>query len=126
MVWYALAGRRPQAEMYPVPSSDPSWVPGRTEEIIGTWLAKNPELRQQVVLATKVSGFNPNSETVGNRTVPPGPNADGRLDAKSIRQACEASLRRLQTEYIDLYQLHWYGYADLASVLSVTAAKAAR
>ena len=70
--------------MYPVPSSDPCWKPGRTEEYIGTWLAKNPELRKDVYIATKVSGYNPNSETVGNRTVPPGPPADGRLDGKSV------------------------------------------
>jgi len=95
------------AEMYPVPSSAPGWQPGRTEEIIGTWLEKNPDMRSKVIIATKVSGFNPSSETVGNRTVPPGPPADGRLDAESIITACDASLRRLKTDYIDLYQLHW-------------------
>ena len=69
--------------------------------------AKNTKLRGEVVVATKVSGFNPSSETVGNRTVPAGPPGDGRLDSASIRAACAASLRRLQTPYIDLYQLHW-------------------
>jgi len=95
------------AEMYPVPASSNKWKPGTTEEIIGTWLAKNPDLRKEVIIATKISGFNPQSETVGNRTVPPSGPADGRLDAASIKQACEASLRRLQTSYIDVYQLHW-------------------
>ena len=95
------------AEMYPVPSSAPGWRPGRTEEYIGTWLAKNPEWRSRVVLATKVSGFNPRSETGGNRFDPPKEHADCRLDAESVKMACDASLRRLQTEYIDLYQLHW-------------------
>lgn len=59
------------AEMYPVPSSAPGWKPGVTEDFIGTWLAKNPSLRSEVVIATKVSGFNPQSETGGNRFVPP-------------------------------------------------------
>ena len=95
------------AEMYPVPSSDPRWKPGVTEEYIGTWLAKNPELRSEIVIATKISGFNPNSETGGNRFVPPKEKADCRLDRESVLMACDASLRRLQTDYIDLYQLHW-------------------
>lgn len=93
--------------MYPVPSSAPGWKPGRTEAFIGTWLAKNPSLRPEVVIATKVSGYNPNSETGGNRFVPPRERADCRLDRASVLMACDASLRRLQTDYIDLYQLHW-------------------
>lgn len=93
--------------MYPVPSTAPNWKPGRTEEYIGSWLEKNTELRSEVIIATKVSGFNPNSETVGNRTDPPGDKADGRLDRESILTACNASLRRLKTSYIDIYQIHW-------------------
>lgn len=95
------------AEMYPVPSSAPGWRPGVTEEFIGTWLAKNRDLRQELVIATKVSGFNPNSETGGNRFVPRKERADCRLDRDSVLTACDASLRRLQIEHIDLYQLHW-------------------
>jgi aryl-alcohol dehydrogenase-like predicted oxidoreductase len=67
---------------------------GITEQIIGRWLAKGGRRRQEVVLATKVYG------KMGE-----GPN-DRRLSAKHIRQACEDSLRRLQTDYLDLYQMH--------------------
>jgi aryl-alcohol dehydrogenase-like predicted oxidoreductase len=67
---------------------------GRTEEILGRWLAQNPGKRQQIVLATKVYG------KMGD-----GPN-DARLSAYHVRRACEASLRRLQTDHIDLYQMH--------------------
>jgi aryl-alcohol dehydrogenase-like predicted oxidoreductase len=66
---------------------------GRTETIIGRWLAKGGR-RERVVLATKVYG--PMYE---------GPNG-GRLSAYSIRRACDDSLRRLQTDHIDLYQMH--------------------
>ena len=77
------------AEMYPVPSSAPNWKPGTTETYIGTWLAKNPDLRKDIVIATKVSGFCKDSETVGNRAVtldgaPTGTKGDGRLDRESI------------------------------------------
>lgn len=67
---------------------------GITEQIVGRWLQGAPGRRDQIVLATKVYG------TMGE-----GPN-DGRLSAYHIRQACEGSLRRLQTDYIDLYQMH--------------------
>jgi aryl-alcohol dehydrogenase-like predicted oxidoreductase len=67
---------------------------GVTEQIIGRWLIKGGGRRQSVVLATKVYG------RMGD-----GPN-DRRLSAKHIRQACEDSLRRLKTDYIDLYQMH--------------------
>ena len=66
---------------------------GRTEEIVGRWLARGTN-RDEVVLATKVY------QPMGER-----PNDRG-LSARHIRQACEDSLRRLQTDYIDLYQMH--------------------
>lgn len=67
---------------------------GITETIIGRWLAKNQLRRDQIVLATKVYG------KMGK-----GPNERG-LSAYHIRKACEDSLRRLQTDHIDLYQMH--------------------
>jgi aryl-alcohol dehydrogenase-like predicted oxidoreductase len=67
---------------------------GTTEEIIGRWFAKGDGRREKTVLATKV---------YGGRN--PWPNTN-RLSALHIRQACEDSLRRLQTDHIDLYQMH--------------------
>jgi len=67
---------------------------GWTEEIIGDWFAGAASRREKTVLATKLYG------DMGDW-----PN-DGRLSALNIRRACEASLRRLQTDYIDLYQMH--------------------
>ena len=67
---------------------------GVTEQIVGRWLAQGGNRREQVVLATKV--YNKMGE---------GPNDRG-LSARHIRQACDASLRRLQTDHIDLYQMH--------------------
>jgi aryl-alcohol dehydrogenase-like predicted oxidoreductase len=67
---------------------------GATETIVGRWLAKDPKRRDRVVLATKVYG------EMGSW-----PN-ESRLSAVHIRRACEDSLRRLQTDRIDLYQMH--------------------
>jgi aryl-alcohol dehydrogenase-like predicted oxidoreductase len=67
---------------------------GITEQIIGRWFERGGGKRESIVLATKVYG------RMGE-----GPN-DRRLSAKHIRQACEDSLRRLNTDYIDLYQMH--------------------
>lgn len=71
---------------------------GRTEEIIGSWFAKDPAHRDKVVLATKVYG---NMGPDG----PAWPNHD-KLSAVNIRRAVEASLKRLGTDYIDVYQFH--------------------
>src|SRR3984957_6603314 len=67
---------------------------GATEEIVGRWFEKGDGRRDRTVLATKVYG------EMGDW-----PN-EGRLSALNIRRACDASLRRLQTDYIDLYQMH--------------------
>jgi aryl-alcohol dehydrogenase-like predicted oxidoreductase len=67
---------------------------GETETILGRWFAQGGERREKVVLATKV--YNGRD---------PWPNSS-RLSARHIRDACEASLRRLQTDHIDLYQMH--------------------
>lgn len=72
---------------------------GRTEEIVGTWFAQGGERRDKVVLATKVYG---NMAVDGG---PAWPNHD-LLSAVNIRRSVEASLRRLQTDYIDIYQFH--------------------
>ena len=67
---------------------------GITEQIVGRWLAQGDGRREKIVLATKVFG------RMGEW-----PN-QSRLSARHIKQACEDSLRRLQTDYIDLYQMH--------------------
>lgn len=74
---------------------------GFTEEIIGRWFAQGGGRRDAVVLATKV--FNP----VDRKDNLPEVNSDGRsLSAYKIRKHCEGSLKRLQTDWIDLYQMH--------------------
>lgn len=83
------------AEMYPVPPRAETFT--RTETIVGNWLAGKP--RDKVVLATKVAG--PNRSLTWIRG---GPKA---LDRANVREAIEGSLRRLRTDYIDLYQIHW-------------------
>lgn len=71
---------------------------GRTEEIIGTWFAQGGERRDKTVLATKMYGnMGPDGEAW--------PNHD-KLSAVNIRRSVDASLKRLQTDYIDLYQFH--------------------
>ncbi|MDT0268181.1 aldo/keto reductase [Streptomyces sp. DSM 44915] len=72
---------------------------GRTEEIIGNWFAKGGDRRDKVVLATKVYGH------MGGDTPDVWPNHD-KLSAVNIRRAVDASLKRLQTDHIDLYQFH--------------------
>jgi aryl-alcohol dehydrogenase-like predicted oxidoreductase len=84
------------AEMYSVPARAATY--GATETIIGTWFAARPGLRQKVVLATKVAG-----PSRGMDWVREGPGMTG----EDIIASCEKSLRRLQTDVIDLYQIHW-------------------
>lgn len=85
------------AEGYPVPP-DVKWV-GRTEEIVGKWLKTKP--RDAIILATKVSG----PSHVWFRS--PCRSGMTALDRRNIEAAIDASLRKLGTDYIDLYQTHW-------------------
>lgn len=81
------------AEMYPVNPVSPETV-GRTEEIIGSWLAARGG-RDRLVIATKITGE--------GQAVRPGQPISG----ATLRSAVEGSLRRLGTDYVDVYQLHW-------------------
>ena len=85
------------AEMYAVPARAETCF--ATETIIGNWLRKTPGARERLVLATKVAG--PSRGMPWIRGEPCG------LSKAEIVQACEGSLRRLQTDVIDLYQIHW-------------------
>ena len=83
------------AEMYPVPAR--AETSGRTEEYVGSWL--RGRRRDAVVVATKVAG-----PSRGWQWIRGGPKA---VDRENIRAALHASLRRLGTDYVDLYQIHW-------------------
>lgn len=83
------------AEMYPTTPLSKE-TQGRTEEIIGTWVRDNPAKRGDTVIATKVIGE-------GYQAIRDG----APISKATITQAVEGSLKRLQTDYIDLYQLHW-------------------
>ena len=84
------------AEMYSVPARAETF--GATETILGRWFAQHPGQRQKVVLATKVAG--------PSRGMPWIREGKG-MTAADIVASCEGSLRRLQTDVIDLYQIHW-------------------
>tara|TARA_R110000751_G_scaffold234229_9_gene335759 strand:+ start:49864 stop:50907 length:1044 start_codon:yes stop_codon:yes gene_type:complete len=82
------------AEMYPTTPRLPETT-GRTEELIGTWLKDRPD-RDKLIVATKLSGE-------GNKDIRNGDRVTGAI----LREALEGSLKRLQTDIVDLYQLHW-------------------
>jgi aryl-alcohol dehydrogenase-like predicted oxidoreductase len=82
------------AEMYSVPPREETY--GLTETYIGNWLAKNKARREDIVLASKIGGFG----------VPWVRDSAG-IDGAAIKKAVDGSLKRLQTDYLDLYQLHW-------------------
>ena len=85
------------AEMYAVPVRRETY--GASERIIGNWFAARPGARQRVVLATKVAGPSRNADWIRGGSV--------NLTPAQIHQACDDSLQRLQTDVIDLYQIHW-------------------
>lgn len=83
------------AEMYPVPAR--AETQGRTESLVGEWLAgKN---RDRVILATKIAGQ--------GRSIPWLRNGSLAVNRSNVRRALEDSLKRLKTDYVDLYQIHW-------------------
>lgn len=84
------------AEIYSVPTRAETF--GATETILGRWLAKNPLKRQQLIIASKVAG--------PSRAMPWVRSGNG-MNAQDILHSCHASLKRLQIETIDLYQIHW-------------------
>ncbi|HYS65519.1 MAG TPA: NADP(H)-dependent aldo-keto reductase [Paraburkholderia sp.] len=88
------------AEMYPVPPR--AETQGSTERFIGTWLARHRSAREKIVLATKIAG--PARQPHNPRHI----RGEGnQFDRKNLTEALNDSLKRLQTDYVDLYQLHW-------------------
>jgi len=85
------------AEMYAVPPRPETF--NLTEKILGSWFAKRPQARQQMVVATKVAGPSRGMNWVRN--------GSNDLTAADIEAACEGSLRRMGIDVIDLYQIHW-------------------
>ena len=85
------------AEMYSVPPRAETF--NLTEKIIGNWLEKRPGAREKLVIATKVAGPSRGMPWVRGGSVD--------LTANDIVSACEGSLKRLKTDVIDLYQIHW-------------------
>ena len=85
------------AEIYPVPPTATTF--GITEEIVGEWLQTKD--RDSVIIATKVAG------AANGWFVPPVRHGLTAIDAHHIKRGIEGSLRRLKTDYIDLYQMHW-------------------
>ena len=82
------------AEIYAVPPSAETY--GKTESIIGNWLSRNQSKRKDLVLASKISG-------AGVPWIRDG----GNITSQAVIKAVDNSLQRLQTDYLDLYQLHW-------------------
>lgn len=82
------------AEVYAVPPKPNTQ--GLTETYIGNWLAKHQDKRKDIILASKVCG--PGISWIRD---------GGKITAKGLKDALDGSLKRLQTDYIDLYQLHW-------------------
>jgi len=82
------------AELYAIPPRKNTY--GKTEEVIGNWF-KNTKKREEIILATKISG-------PGLSWIRGGGN---QYDDKNLNEAVNESLKRLKTDYIDLYQLHW-------------------
>ena len=85
------------AEMYAVPPRAETY--GASETILGNWFAKRPSARANTVLATKIAG--------PSRGMPWVRGGDADVTPAGIAQACDDSLRRLRTDVIDLYQIHW-------------------
>lgn len=85
------------AEVYPVPVTQENQ--GKTEKYIGSWLKQRK--REDVILATKVAGYGTHSTYLRD------PPCTTRVTGKQIEEALNKSLARLQTDYVDLYQIHW-------------------
>ena len=86
------------AEMYPVPPSARTYA--RTESYLGPWLAQHKHQRDRLVIASKVAGPGRRDWVRGGRTD---------LTRENVTEAVNDSLKRLQTDYLDLYQFHWPG-----------------